>query len=419
MDTFETMLPYLSIDLVWLLCKSKEGDGFQGWHKDFYMGGQITKTIVINFGCKERNNEETTRPFDNDVSFEVDVWKEIEEYALSGFNSEDKHRQDDQKPAAILTKHPSVSPSAIPHKKPSAKPVVIPHENTATIPPEDGKNDDDIAEDERKSAAKQQEEMLTTEVQEQFIQNTIPSLLAIGGKVVPWICEFCDSQWPQSQKRCGSCKRWKGGKRSLSNKKDNKEQTVSNNKTEKRGRKSKLLTPIPGQEIDILLEVGGASVVVGATFSPLTGGVNANDSSIGQSIGMSSYDDATIGDNTMSRDTNDELIQMLDEYDANEIGYGGTSDAEGEGYECVVSFKDGMKEVELEHLCCDVNEIESEVEVDDNDSFMCEVKDESLQSRLYGAPLGWSPPCAPDDWNPTVNRNKGEPLFEDLDNPGG
>ncbi len=69
-DTFETMLPYLSIDLAWLLCKSKEGDGFQGWHKDFYMGGQITKTIVINVGTKVINHEETTRSFD--VSFEVD-----------------------------------------------------------------------------------------------------------------------------------------------------------------------------------------------------------------------------------------------------------------------------------------------------------------------------------------------------------
>ncbi len=37
-DTFETMFPYVSIDLVWLLCKSKEGDGFQGWHKDFFVG---------------------------------------------------------------------------------------------------------------------------------------------------------------------------------------------------------------------------------------------------------------------------------------------------------------------------------------------------------------------------------------------
>jgi hypothetical protein len=75
-DTFETMLPYLSVDLVWLLCKSKEGDGFQGWHTDFCMGGQITKTIVINVGSKVINNEETTRSFDNDVSFEVDDWKD-------------------------------------------------------------------------------------------------------------------------------------------------------------------------------------------------------------------------------------------------------------------------------------------------------------------------------------------------------
>jgi hypothetical protein len=195
-DTFETMLPYLSVDLVWLLHKSKEGDGFQGWHKDFYMGGQITKTIVIHVGSKVINNEETTRSFDNNVSFEVDDWKEIEEYALSGINLEDEHCQDDQKPAAIPTKHPSVSPSAIPHKNPSAEPVVIPHQITATIPPEDGQNDVIISHDKRISAAKRQDEMLTTAVQEQMLTNTIPYSLVIGGKVVPWICEFCDSQWP-------------------------------------------------------------------------------------------------------------------------------------------------------------------------------------------------------------------------------
>jgi hypothetical protein len=44
-----------------------------------------------------------------------------------------------------------------------------------------------------------------------------------------------------------------------------------------------------------------------------------------------------------------------------------------------------MKEVELECLCYDANEIERGVEVDDNDAFMCEVTNESVQSRLYGA----------------------------------
>jgi hypothetical protein len=110
---------------------------------------------------------------------------------------------------------------------------------------------------------------------------------------------------------------------------------------------------------------------------------------------------------------------MLDVDDANEVGDGGTSDAEGEGYKCVVSFKDGMKEVELERLCFDANEIESGVEVDDNDAFVCEVKDNTSNSSLYGAPPCWSAPSAPDDWNPTVNINRGEPRFEDVDNPGG
>ncbi len=53
--------------------------------------------------------------------------------------------------------------------------------------------------------------------------------------------------------------------------------------------------------------------------------------------------------------------------------------------------------MELKHLCCNANEIESGVEVDDNDAFVCEVKDENLHSRLYRAPPGWSPPSAPDD----------------------
>jgi hypothetical protein len=110
---------------------------------------------------------------------------------------------------------------------------------------------------------------------------------------------------------------------------------------------------------------------------------------------------------------------MLNDNDANEIGDGGTSDADGEGYKCVVSFKNGIKAVELKHLCCDANEIESGIEVDDNYAFVCEVTDEGVQYMLYGAPPGWSPPCGPDDWNPTINKNKGEPLFEDVDNPGG
>jgi hypothetical protein len=83
--------------------------------QNFSLGKQITKTILINVGSKERDNEENTRSFDNNVSFEVDDWKEIEEYALSGLKLGDKLPQNEQKPAAIPTNNPSVTPSAIPH----------------------------------------------------------------------------------------------------------------------------------------------------------------------------------------------------------------------------------------------------------------------------------------------------------------
>jgi hypothetical protein len=217
-DTLKTMFPYLSVDLVWLLQISKEGHGFQRWHKNFSLGQQITKTIVINVGSKEREDEETTRSFDNGVSFEGDDWIDIEDYVRSEINLEEELSQDERKPAAIPNKNPSVKPSAIAHRKQSAIPAAIPHKKSSSIPQENRKNDDDIAEDKRKSAAIGQEEMLTTHGTAQSIQLSIPFLLPIAGKEVTWICEFCDSQWPQSQKRCGTCKRWKGGKRSLSKK---------------------------------------------------------------------------------------------------------------------------------------------------------------------------------------------------------
>jgi hypothetical protein len=79
---------------------------------------------------------------------------------------------------------------------------------------------------------------------------------------------------------------------------------------------------------------------------------------------------------------------MLDDDNVNEVGDGGTSDAEGEGYECVLSFKDGMKEVELERLCFDANEIECGVEVDDNYAFVCEVKDNTSNACMERHQVG-------------------------------
>jgi hypothetical protein len=62
-------------------------------------------------------------------------------------------------------------------------------------------------------------------------------------------------------------------------------------KENKRDWKCKTLPPPLAEEVDVPLLVGGVS------YSPLTR-INANDGSIGPSIGMSSYEDATIGDDT-------------------------------------------------------------------------------------------------------------------------
>ena len=55
-DTFTEMLQYLTIDMVWLIVKSKPGSGFQSWHQDFNLNKKITKIIVINLGAVKRSD---------------------------------------------------------------------------------------------------------------------------------------------------------------------------------------------------------------------------------------------------------------------------------------------------------------------------------------------------------------------------
>ena len=54
-DKFTDMLQYLTIDMVWIIVKSKPGSGFQSWHQDFNLNEKITKTIVINLGAVKRS----------------------------------------------------------------------------------------------------------------------------------------------------------------------------------------------------------------------------------------------------------------------------------------------------------------------------------------------------------------------------
>jgi hypothetical protein len=51
------MFPYLTVDMVWLIVKSKPGSGFQRWHRDFYLDEKIVKTIVVNLGSMKTRSE--------------------------------------------------------------------------------------------------------------------------------------------------------------------------------------------------------------------------------------------------------------------------------------------------------------------------------------------------------------------------
>ncbi len=51
---FENKYKHLAIRSVWLIEKSKENDGFQVWHRDFWLGHEVTSTIVVNVGAITR-----------------------------------------------------------------------------------------------------------------------------------------------------------------------------------------------------------------------------------------------------------------------------------------------------------------------------------------------------------------------------
>jgi hypothetical protein len=95
--------------------------------------------------------------------------------------------------------------------QPPATPQEKMYEDEEKLPAIPTKNPSVTADDDKKPAASLLQETFRT-IQEPSIIH--PSLPPFGSNVVTWICEFCDSQWPPSQKRCGTCKRWKGGKRS-------------------------------------------------------------------------------------------------------------------------------------------------------------------------------------------------------------
>ncbi len=48
---FEDKYTHLKVRSVWIIEKLRENDGLQHWHKDFYLGTEVTTTIVVNVGA--------------------------------------------------------------------------------------------------------------------------------------------------------------------------------------------------------------------------------------------------------------------------------------------------------------------------------------------------------------------------------
>jgi hypothetical protein len=52
---FQDKYTHLKVRSVWLIEKLRENNGFQGWHRDFYLGTEVTMTIVVNVGAVTKN----------------------------------------------------------------------------------------------------------------------------------------------------------------------------------------------------------------------------------------------------------------------------------------------------------------------------------------------------------------------------
>jgi hypothetical protein len=52
---FEDKYTHQEVRSVWIIEKLRENNGFQCWHRDFYLGTDLTTTIVVNVGTVTQN----------------------------------------------------------------------------------------------------------------------------------------------------------------------------------------------------------------------------------------------------------------------------------------------------------------------------------------------------------------------------
>ena len=123
-------------------------------------------------------------------------------------------------------------------------------------------------------------------------------------------------------------------------------------------------------------------------------------------------DNASVGNSTISTVTmmeNADDLVLLAKADNKSVGDGGSSDAEGDGeFECSV-LEEGAQQAAIERRDNDNANIEENVI---NTDF-------NYTKSLPGSPEDWTPPQPPEGWVHKADTERGEPLFSQVDNPGG
>jgi len=148
---------------------------------------------------------------------------------------------------------------------------------------------------------------------------------------------------------------------------------------------------------------------------------NLDDFSISMTNSITTIDDSLLqgleedDDNTVTRETRDRRIMQLQVDDDEYYGDGGTSDADGMGFEDVDGFREEMLDASQDRLTNGEEDVEEGIlDTEENATQFLGTTDRRGKqlSTLYGAPAGWMPPGPEEGWLPKqVNANKGEVAY--------
>jgi hypothetical protein len=172
--------------------------------------------------------------------------------------------------------------------------------------------------------------------------------------------------------------------------------------------------------------IGGCTQDVSPYMSPPVGDIATTDdlsislNSISTVTNVLSFNFEDADDNTVTRVMHDEKVLHLQEEDDNYTGDGGTSDAEGEGFDVVQGFCADMKAAHNDRFMNGEDDVEEGLQDTEDNATPCLVTDDNkrnILSSLNGAPPGWKPPTPENGWTPpTLKAN--EVPFNEVDNPG-